>query len=236
MHCGCRPPSASASKPGVVFSSMSEEVEPSRVRAALYDYVLLLLDDISLHPEFSLAEMLSVLHRNQLDILQQQDHACTHARGCTQSLRRSTQQHGRVLCLPHARQLLSTVLRTTRHAIPVDTLGVGTGLQPHVRRSVARGAHMGPVADHALEECDGKANRGSQREKPVAKRQIQSRTRSEMNTAEQKQNSAQQASEDTSADSLFRFIPLMPYTTIHQFNAHCARARYRLTRTDSTSV
>lgn len=57
-------------KPGVVWSFVQEELQPSRVRAALYDYLFLLLDDISLHPNFSLAESVRIMQRNQLDVLQ----------------------------------------------------------------------------------------------------------------------------------------------------------------------
>ena len=55
--------------PGVIWSYVIDELHPSRLRLALYDYVLLLLDDISLHPSFDLEEAVKIMQRNDLDVL-----------------------------------------------------------------------------------------------------------------------------------------------------------------------
>jgi hypothetical protein len=55
-------------RPGIVFQFMYENLPPATV--AKYDYILLLLDDVILHPRFSLSEYIEIYNRNKLDILQ----------------------------------------------------------------------------------------------------------------------------------------------------------------------
>lgn len=54
---------------GVVFQYMYEELKPD-ILGISYDYLLLILDDIQLHKDFSISEYINIYERNNLDILQ----------------------------------------------------------------------------------------------------------------------------------------------------------------------
>jgi hypothetical protein len=56
-------------RPGIVFQYMYEELKPDTLKET-YDYILLILDDIQLHADFSLSGYIDIYERNKLDVLQ----------------------------------------------------------------------------------------------------------------------------------------------------------------------